>query len=69
MSVAALGEEKFEEERQKEICGSLAERFQNVRDCRDKNFNKEFLKHFLMKKKLKNNSQSSENACENLTVP
>lgn len=53
MSVAALGEEKFEEERQKEICGSLAERFQNVRDCRDKNFNKEFLKHFLIKKKIK----------------
>lgn len=35
-----------------EICGSLAEGFQNGRDCWDKNFNKEFFKHFLMKKKF-----------------
>lgn len=42
-----------DKKRDSKICGSLAEEFQNVRDCWDKNFNKEFLKHFLMNKTLK----------------
>lgn len=32
-----------------EVCGSLAEGFQNVRDCQDKTSTRNFLKHFLMK--------------------